>query len=54
MNVYASKLVSDPIKLKKGGNIEWQKFKLVIRIKGHKNADIIWNAIKEYNRLLNL
>lgn len=54
VNIYASKLVSDPIKLKKGSNIEWQKFKLVIRIKGHKNADIIWDAIKEYNRLLNL
>ena len=54
VNIYASKLKSDPIKLNKKDNIEWGKFKLVIRIKGHENADIIWDAIKEYNRLLNL
>ena len=54
VNIYASKLRSNPIHLKKGINIKWSKEKLVIRVKGHKNADIIWDAIKEYNRLLNL
>ena len=54
VNIYASKLKSNPIKLKQGSDAEWGKFKLVIRVKGHKNADIIWDAIKEYNRLLNL
>ena len=54
VNIFASKLRSNPIKLKKGINIKWVKDKLVIRVKGHKNADNIMNAIKEYNRLLNL
>ena len=47
VNIYASKLIAK----KKD---KWSKDKLVIRVKGHKNADIIMNAIKEYNRLLNL
>ena len=54
VNIYASKLRGNPIKFKKGNNIKWEKSKLVIRVKGHINADKIMNAIKEYNRLLNL
>ena len=33
---------------------KWEKDKLVMRVYGHKNAEKIYNAIKEYNRLLNL
>ncbi len=32
----------------------WEKDKLVMRVYGYKNADKLYNALKEYNRLLNL
>ena len=47
VNIYASRLIDKK-------NNKWSKDKLVIRVKGHENADKIMKALKEYNRLLNL
>lgn len=33
-------------------NERWKKYKLVLRVEGHEQADIIMEALKEYNRLL--
>ena len=41
-------------KLKNQKRNKWEKDKLVLRVNGHKNADKIMNAFKEYHRLLNL
>ena len=46
INIWTSKLVNE-----KRNN--WDKDKLVMRVNGHKNAEKIMNALKEYNRLLN-
>ena len=54
INIYVPMLKSSKKDfVQENGEKNWEKNKLVIRVKGHKNADNLMNAFRDYNRLLN-
>lgn len=45
LNIWVSILVKEKKDL-------WEKYKLVIRVKGHENAVVLYKSLKKYNKLL--